>query len=89
VIGHLKQDNGMGRCWLQGAQGDAINAVLAAAGFNLRWLLRAIAARGLQALCLALSLLLALWDFAVNLRIAPSKASAPHCARLSPVSTPN
>ena len=43
VIGHLKQDNGMGRCWLQGAQGDAINAVLAAAGFNLRWLLRAIA----------------------------------------------
>ena len=43
VIGHLKQDNGMGRCWLQDAQGDAINAVLAAAGFNLRWLLRAIA----------------------------------------------
>lgn len=43
VIGHLKQDNGMGRCWLKGAQGDALNAVLAAAGYNLRWLLRAIA----------------------------------------------
>lgn len=43
VIGHMKQDNGMGRCWLKGLQGDALNAVLAAAGYNLRWLLRAIA----------------------------------------------
>ena len=43
VIGHMKQDNGMGRCWLKGAEGDALNAVLAAAGYNLRWLLRAIA----------------------------------------------
>jgi IS5 family transposase len=43
VIGHMKQDNGMGRCWLKGAQGDALDAVLAAAGYNLRWLLRAIA----------------------------------------------
>jgi len=43
VIGHLKQDNGLGRCWLNGALGDALNAVLAAAGYNLRWLLRAIA----------------------------------------------
>ena len=43
VIGHMKQDNGMGRCWLKGAQGDALNAVLCAAGYNLRWLLRAIA----------------------------------------------
>ena len=42
VIGHMKQDNGMGRCWLKGAQGDALNAVLAAVGYNLRWLLRAI-----------------------------------------------
>lgn len=43
VIGHMKQDNGMGRCWLKGTEGDALNAVLAAAGYNLRWLLRAIA----------------------------------------------
>lgn len=42
VIGHMKQDNGLGRCWLKGAIGDAMNAVLAAAGYNLRWLLRAI-----------------------------------------------
>lgn len=43
AIGHMKQDNGLGRCWLKGAQGDALNAVLSAAGYNLRWLLRAIA----------------------------------------------
>jgi len=40
VIGHLKQDHGLGRCWLKGATGDALNAVMAAAGYNLRWLLR-------------------------------------------------
>ena len=33
----------MSRCWLKGAVGDAINAVLSAAGYNLRWLLRAVA----------------------------------------------
>lgn len=43
VIGHMKQDNGLGRCWLKGTQGDALNAVLSAAGYNLRWMLRAIA----------------------------------------------
>jgi transposase, IS5 family len=31
----------MARCWLKGSIGDAINTVLAAAGFNLRWLMRA------------------------------------------------
>lgn len=39
VIGHLKADHRMNRCWLKGAVGDAINAVLSAAGYNLRWLL--------------------------------------------------
>lgn len=38
-IGHLKQDHRLGRCFLRGLQGDAINAVLAAAGSNLRKLL--------------------------------------------------
>jgi IS5 family transposase len=42
VIGHLKADHRMARCWLKGAIGDAINTVLAAAGFNLRWLMRAV-----------------------------------------------
>jgi len=40
TIGHMKQDCGMGRCYLQGAKGDAIHAVLCAAGYNLRLLLR-------------------------------------------------
>jgi IS5 family transposase len=44
VIGHLKADHRMDRCWLKGAVGDAINAVLSAVGYNLRCLLRAVAA---------------------------------------------
>lgn len=40
-IGHLKADHRMGRCWLKGAIGDTIHAVLCAAGYNLRRLLRA------------------------------------------------
>jgi IS5 family transposase len=39
-IGHLKSDHRMDRCFLAGLQGDAINAVLAAAGSNMRKLLR-------------------------------------------------
>ncbi len=38
-IGHLKSDHRMGRCFLARLKGDAINAVLAAAGSNLRKLL--------------------------------------------------
>jgi IS5 family transposase len=36
VIGHLKDDHRMGRNYLAHAAGDAINAVLAAAGYNFR-----------------------------------------------------
>lgn len=43
-IGHLKSDHRMDRCFLAGLMGDAINAVLAAAGSNLRKLLRRLAA---------------------------------------------
>ncbi|PHR95875.1 MAG: hypothetical protein COA78_29400, partial [Blastopirellula sp.] len=39
-IGHLKTDNRMRRCFLKGLIGDAVNAVLAAAGSNLQKLLR-------------------------------------------------
>ena len=38
-IGHLKSDCRMNRCFLRGLRGDAINAVLSAAGSNLRKLL--------------------------------------------------
>jgi IS5 family transposase len=43
IIGHLKAEHGMRKNWLKGALGDALNAVLCAAGFNIKWLLRAIA----------------------------------------------
>ena len=46
AIGHLKSDHRMDRCWLQGALGDALHALSCAAGYNLRWLLRAIARLG-------------------------------------------
>ncbi len=54
AIGHLKSDNRMERCWLQGEQGDAIHAVLCAAGYNLRWLMRAIARLNIGPLLLRL-----------------------------------
>jgi len=44
VIGHMKSDGRMDRCRLKGALGDATNAVLVAAGHNIRLLLRAMAA---------------------------------------------
>lgn len=40
VIGHLKSEHRMDRNYLAGEQGDAVNAVLAAAGYNLSLLLR-------------------------------------------------
>ena len=46
MIGHPKSDNRMNRCWLQGAIGDALHALSCAAGYNIRWLLRAIARLG-------------------------------------------
>ena len=56
VIGHLKADHRMARCWLKGATGDALNAVLAAAGFNLRGLMRAVLAGRISAFLRALRL---------------------------------
>ena len=53
AIGHLKSDHRMNRCWLSGAIGDALHTVLCAAGYNLRWLLRAIACGRIMPLFLA------------------------------------
>jgi transposase, IS5 family len=39
VIGHMKADGHLGRCYLKGRQGDAANVVLTAAGHNLRLVL--------------------------------------------------
>jgi len=44
IIGHLKSDHRMDRCHLRGALGDKLHTVLCAAGYNIRWLLRRIAA---------------------------------------------
>src|ERR1700739_187773 len=40
VIGHLKSEHRMGRNYLWHREGDAINAVLAAVGYNFRRLIR-------------------------------------------------
>ena len=39
VISHIKNEHHMGRNYLAHKQGDAINAILAAAGYNFRLLL--------------------------------------------------
>src|SRR5215475_3722716 len=62
VIGHLKEHHRMGRNYLAHASGDAVNAVLAAAGYNFRRLLawlRLLLLRILIALGLAAHLKLA------------------------------
>ena len=58
AIGHTKSDHRMDRCWLKGAIGDALHAISCAAGYNIRWLMRAIvaqAAKAAKAAFLALS----------------------------------
>lgn len=54
AIGHLKADHRMDRCWLQGQLGDALHTLSCAVGYNLRWLMRAIARLGLKAAFLRL-----------------------------------
>ena len=49
MIGHTKSDHRMDRCWLKGAMGDALHAISCAAGYNIRWLMRAIAAQAAKA----------------------------------------
>lgn len=57
AIGHLKSDHRMNRCWLKGKLGDALHAVLCAAGYNLRWLMRAVPRLGLKGILLRFALL--------------------------------
>jgi IS5 family transposase len=35
IMGHLKVDHRMDRCDLKGSEGDALHAVLCAAGYNI------------------------------------------------------
>ena len=39
VIGHLKAEGHLGRCYLKGRDGDAANAILSAVGYNFRRIL--------------------------------------------------
>jgi IS5 family transposase len=76
AIGHLKSDHRMDRCWLQGQLGDALHAVLCAAGYNLRWLLRAMMRLGLKALLLRPQFL-ALFRLIVRVSTSVKIAAAP------------
>jgi len=66
AIGHLKADHRMNRCWLAGSLGDALHTVLCAAGYNLRWLLRAVVRGQIK------RLFFALWSAALRLLLAVS-----------------
>ena len=48
IIGHLKSDHRLDRCYLKGKTGDAIHAVLCAAGYNIKWLMRMILQKGIK-----------------------------------------
>ena len=55
VIGHVKHDHRMSRCQLIGSLGDALHAIACAAGYNIRWLMRAMLRLGLKGLFVALN----------------------------------
>ena len=57
AIGHTKSDRRMDRCWLKGALGDALHTISCAVGYNIRWLMRAIAAQAAKAAKAALAAL--------------------------------
>jgi IS5 family transposase len=57
----------MNRCHLKGPDGDAVYAVLCAAGYNIRWLLRMIVKKGIS-LFLRLLQVTGLAEFARALR---------------------
>ena len=75
LIGHTKADHRMDRCWLQGAVGDALHTLSCAAGYNIRWLLRAIARLGLGGIFCALSAVIAC--LACVLKAMPPRTTAP------------
>jgi len=73
VIGHLKSDGHLGRNFLLGIEGDAVNVILAAAGHNLR-LLRAWLAWLLACLLSLLSLLSSSQQTRKGRQLRPSTA---------------
>jgi IS5 family transposase len=76
IIGHVKQDHDMRRCWLRGQTGDALHAVLCAVGYNVRWLLRAIVRLGIKPVFFVLVVLRLLADFTpMTMASRPSRGS--------------
>jgi len=73
TIGHLKADHRMNRCWLTGSLGDALHTVLCAAGYNLRWLLRAIVGGRTRRLFFALCLVTLQMTFIVSAALSSLK----------------
>ena len=86
LIGHTKADHRMDRCWLQGAVGDALHALSCAAGYNIRWLLRAITRLGLGGLFCALSAVAAY--VTTMLRVMSAALSEPAVAAKTRRGTP-
>ena len=76
LIGHTKADHRMDRCWLQGAMGDALHALSCAAGYNIRWLLRAMARLGLRGLFYAFAAVVACLACLLQAMAAPTKVPA-------------
>ena len=80
VIGHLKSDHRMDRNFLIGAEGDAVNAVLAAVGYNfarlIAWL-RDLCCAGLEVLAQVLLLALSSWQ-TVPSNIAAAESAILH-----------
>ncbi len=70
-IGHLKSDHRMRRCFLARLDGDAINAVLSAAGSNLRKILGLLRCEGRGSRCALIEQLTRL-QFQISCRIRRS-----------------
>jgi hypothetical protein len=73
VIGHLKLDHRLDRCFLKGRVGDKLNLIGSAAGFNVRKLLRLLALGKFSRALLARSVFYRFWGS----RACPSFAAPP------------
>ena len=82
IIGHLKSDNRMNRCHLKGETGDRLHAVLCAAGYNIRWLLRMIIKKGVTFLA---TLFLCLYSAAFLRQILDSATRKLPCPTQRPL----
>jgi hypothetical protein len=76
----------MQRCWLKGLTGDVLNAVLCAAGYDLRWLLRAIVRLGLGPIFFVLASLCCHLDVKSRSRLRSFTSIASACTVVGRIS---